>query len=191
MIHEKFLLPALKYIKSLPAIIGPKLLQIIIILILGELGKRAVNVLVNKVFLTPKKLKTQTIKKQEARLKTLTNLVINTSQIVINFVVFIMILSEIGIDITPLLTGAGILGLAVGWGAKSLVSDIISGFFMILENQFNVGDEVEVSGNKGQVTKITLRTLTLKDEDKKTYIIPNSNIKYLVKYPKKKKKVKK
>ncbi|MCJ7827572.1 mechanosensitive ion channel family protein, partial [Patescibacteria group bacterium] len=78
--------------------------------------------------------------------------------------------------------------LAIGFGAKNLVSDLIAGFFFILENQFNIGDTVEVGGNKGKVVRLTLRTLTLRDEEKKTYIIPNSNIKYIVKYPSLKKK---
>jgi len=96
-----------------------------------------------------------------------------------------MILAELGVNIAPLVTGAGIIGLAIGFGAKSLAADFIAGFFIILENQFNVGDEIEINKNKGRVIKISLRTATLIDKDKKVYIVPNSSIKTVVKYPKK------
>lgn len=170
---------------QLLTLIGQKFLKITLFIIAGEIAKRAVSVLVKKVRLAEKKLTQTALIQQKKRLKTIRSLITNTSKIIINFIVFIMILSELGVNITPLITGAGILGLAVGFGAKSLVADIIAGFFIILENQFNVGDEIQIGTHKGKVIKITLRTVTLKDKDKKTYIVPNSSIKAVVKFPKK------
>jgi len=122
---------------------------------------------------------------QQERLKTIRLLIKNTSKFIINFIVLMMILSELGINITPLLTGAGILGLGIGFGARTLVSDLIAGFFIILENQFNLGDTIQIDKSKGKVIKISLRTITLKDKDKNIHIIPNSNIKTVIKSPKK------
>jgi moderate conductance mechanosensitive channel len=153
-----------------------------LIVIIGEIGKRLFKIIIKKLKFAPVRLGRISTKRQQQRVNTLTNLLINTSYIVINFVVLVMILSELDIDIAPLLAGAGILGLAVGFGARSLVADIIAGFFIIFENQFNVGDEIEIAGHKGRVVKITLRTITLKDENKNRYIVPNSNIKTVTRF---------
>ena len=110
------------------------------------------------------------------KLRTITGILRATASTVIILVAFIMILREIGFDITPLLASAGIVGLALGFGAQSLVKDIIAGFFLLIENQFDEGDEIEVSGEKGVVQKITLRTIWLKDNDGVLHIIPNGSI---------------
>ncbi|MFC1790744.1 mechanosensitive ion channel family protein [Patescibacteria group bacterium] len=164
--------------------ISQKLLRILLYLLGGQTLKRLLILISKKIRQAPSSLTRKVSAKQRQKIDTLRSLIVNTSKIIINFVVFVIILAEVGVNIAPLLTGAGILGLAVGFGAKSLVSDLIAGFFIILENQFNVGDWVQIGSSQGRVTKITLRTITLKDKDKKIYIIPNSNIKALIKYPK-------
>ena len=89
-------------------------------------------------------------------LKVLVNIVIST--------IFILIfLKELGIDIAPLLAGAGLIGLAVGFGAQELVRDVISGFFMLLENQLRVGDVVIINNTRGVVEGIELRTIRVRD----------------------------
>jgi moderate conductance mechanosensitive channel len=80
------------------------------------------------------------------------------------------------IEIGPLLAGAGILGLAVSFGAQSLVKDVITGFFLLLENQFALGDVIEVAGKSGVVEQITLRVVVLRDLEGTRHIIPNSEI---------------
>jgi small conductance mechanosensitive channel len=82
----------------------------------------------------------------------------------------------VGIDIGPLLAGAGIVGLAVGFGAQSLVKDVISGFFMLLENQMNVGDVVEIAGKAGLVESMNLRITVIRDFEGKVHIVPNGEI---------------
>jgi small conductance mechanosensitive channel len=163
--------------------IGAKILKIIIILIIGEIAKKVVSVFVRRLRRGGKKFKNRVSPKQTQRIRTLRRLITNSVKIIINLVVFVMIISELGVNIAPLIAGAGILGLAVGFGAKSLVSDLIAGFFIILENQFNVGDTIQIGSHQGRVVKITLRTITLKDKEKKTYIIPNSSIKAVIKFP--------
>jgi small conductance mechanosensitive channel len=88
----------------------------------------------------------------------------------------LMILRELDVDITPVLTGAGIVGLGVGFGAQTLVKDVISGFFLILENQVRVGDVVAINGCGGLVEAINLRTIVLRDVEGTVHIFPNGTI---------------
>jgi small conductance mechanosensitive channel len=90
-----------------------------------------------------------------------------------------MILRELRVDITPVLTGAGIVGLAVGFGAQTLVRDIISGFFLILEDQVRVGDVAVVNGQGGLVEAVNLRTIVLRDEEGTVHVVPNGEVKTL------------
>jgi small conductance mechanosensitive channel len=87
-----------------------------------------------------------------------------------------MILREFRIDISPALTGAGIVGVALGFGAQSLVKDVIGGFFLILENQIRVGDVAAINGTGGLVEAINLRTTVLRDEEGTVHIFPNGSI---------------
>ncbi|MGB2696402.1 MAG: mechanosensitive ion channel family protein, partial [Candidatus Zixiibacteriota bacterium] len=83
---------------------------------------------------------------------------------------------ELGLDIGPILAGAGILGLAVGFGAQTLVKDVISGFFILMEDQYRVGDVVEVAGIGGLVEQMSLRVTILRDLEGKVHYIPNGSI---------------
>lgn len=87
-----------------------------------------------------------------------------------------MILKEIGVDIRPILAAAGVLGIAVGFGAQSLVKDIISGFFILLENQIRVGDVVQVAGKGGVVEEVNLKMTILRDLSGNVHYIPNGEI---------------
>jgi moderate conductance mechanosensitive channel len=113
------------------------------------------------------------------RARTLGTLVQTTVSAVVSTVALLMILRELSVDITPILTGAGIVGLAVGFGAQSLVKDIISGFFLILEDQVRVGDVANIDGTGGLVERITLRTIILRDETGTVHVIPNGSIQRL------------
>ena len=110
------------------------------------------------------------------RAKTLGGLIQNVLTTLVVAVASLMILREVGLDITPILTGAGILGLAVGFGAQTLVKDIISGFFLILENDVRVGDVVAVDKYSGVVEDMSLRTMVLRDLEGTVHIIPNGSI---------------
>jgi len=110
------------------------------------------------------------------RIRTLGSLIEYVVAVVTIGVATLMILRELNLDITPVLTGAGILGLAVGFGAQSIVKDFFSGFFLILENQVRVGDVAVVNDVGGMVEAITLRTITLRDMEGTVYIFPNGSI---------------
>ena len=81
-------------------------------------------------------------------------------------------LATVGVNITPLIASAGVVGLAIGFGAQTLVKDIITGFFLLVEDQFDEGDEIEIAGKKGNVSKITLRTIWLKEENGTIHVVP-------------------
>ena len=91
----------------------------------------------------------------------------------------LIVLRELDVDITPVLTGAGIAGLAVGFGAQTLVRDIITGFFLIFEDQVRVGDVALVNGIGGLVEQINLRTIVLRDVEGVVHVVPNGEIKTL------------
>ena len=91
----------------------------------------------------------------------------------------LMVLRALDVDITPVLTGAGILGLAVGFGAQTLVKDVISGFFLILEDQIRVGDAAIVNGTGGEVEQINLRTIVIRDLEGTVHVFPNGEIRTL------------
>jgi small conductance mechanosensitive channel len=91
-------------------------------------------------------------------------------------VVAVMVLGQLGLDITPILAGAGIAGLAVGFGAQNLVRDVISGFFLVLENQVRVGDVAIVNGTGGLVEAITFRTIVLRDLAGVIHVFPHGTV---------------
>ena len=113
------------------------------------------------------------------RAQTFSRLLQRTLSVVITVMAGLMILRELDIDITPVLTGAGIAGLAIGFGAQTLVRDVISGFFMIFEDQVRVGDVVMVNGQGGLVEEVKLRTIVLRDEQGAVHIFPNGEVKTL------------
>lgn len=113
---------------------------------------------------------------EEKREKTLIRIIHGTVHVVLIIIVILMILSEFGVDIAPLIAGAGVVGIAVGFGGQYLVRDIISGLFVILENQYRVGDAIEISGIAGVVEDITLRKTVLRDLDGVVHHIPNGEI---------------
>jgi hypothetical protein len=96
--------------------------------------------------------------------------------VVLVAIAVLTILRELDVDIMPILTGAGILGLAVGFGAQTLVRDIISGFFLILEDQVRVGDVAAINGTGGLVEAINLRTIVLRDLEGTVHIFPNGSV---------------
>ncbi len=111
-----------------------------------------------------------------ARLRTLLPLIRNAARLVLGVIVVLTVLSEIGVDIAPLLAGAGIAGIAVGFGAQSLVKDVITGVFILLEDSIAVGDVVEVGGHAGVVESLTVRTVRLRDLNGNVHVVPFGEI---------------
>lgn len=120
-----------------------------------------------------------TINEREQRIKTLTTILRDAGLALIAAIAAVMILSELGINVAPLIAGASIAGLAIGFGAQTLVKDIISGFFILLENQFTIGDVISVGGISGGVEKMTLRATFVRDLQGTLHVIPNGEIRIL------------
>ncbi len=110
------------------------------------------------------------------RIETLIRLVRQAVFMALWLVVGLVILQELGVDIGPILAGAGILGLAVGFGGQNLVRDVISGFFIILENQVRIGDVAVINGTGGLVERINFRTIVLRDQKGTVHVFPNGTI---------------
>lgn len=112
----------------------------------------------------------------ERRIETLARMFRYVATVLIALVAGMLVLSELGISIAPFLGAAGVVGIAVGFGAQSLVKDFFSGFFMLLENQIRVGDAVELAGKLGVVEALTLRNTVLRDNEGNVHYIPNGEI---------------
>jgi small conductance mechanosensitive channel len=154
-----------------------KTLKIIVLILSYFLVKLISNKSINLFF---KKIEGRAILVQKERLRTIKSLFKNIVSYSLLAVILLLLLEEFGVNITPLITGAGILGLAFSFGAQTLVKDLIAGFFIILENQYNVGDQVRLNTEEGIVDKITLRTTVLKDKKGNLIYLPNSEIKKVV-----------
>jgi moderate conductance mechanosensitive channel len=113
---------------------------------------------------------------RERRGQTVSQLLRSVGRVVI-FAIGLLLTINTFIDIGPILAGAGILGLAISFGAQSLVKDVLSGFFILFENQFAIGDVIEVAGKSGLVEKMTLRVVVLRDVEGIMHVVPNSEIK--------------
>ena len=110
------------------------------------------------------------------RAKTLGSVIRNFTTALVTVVAMLMVLKELELDIAPVLASAGVVGLAVGFGAQTLVRDIISGFFLILEDQVRVGDVAAINGQAGLVEAINLRTIVLRDAEGTVHVFPNGAV---------------
>jgi small conductance mechanosensitive channel len=111
-----------------------------------------------------------------ARVATLTSVLRTLALVALWSVVAVICLSQLGLDVRPILAGAGIVGLAVGFGAQYLVRDVITGFFLVLEDQVRVGDVAVVNGTGGLVETVTFRTIVLRDLAGTVHIFPNGTV---------------
>lgn len=112
----------------------------------------------------------------QRRASTLGGILTSLVTVSVWFVAILMLLRELSIDVLPILTGAGIAGLAIGFGAQNLVRDVISGFFLILEDQVRIGDIARINGVSGVVEQINLRTIVLRDVEGAVQVFPNGTV---------------
>ena len=112
----------------------------------------------------------------QKRIDTLASVIKNLLNVLVVGIALVTILGQLGVEIGPILAAAGVVGLAIGFGAQSLVKDIINGFFILLEDQIRVGDVVEIGGNGGLVERVNLRMTVLRDLAGNVHFIPNGEI---------------
>jgi len=110
------------------------------------------------------------------QVRTLASVITSIGVFIILFVAALEILPLLGLNLGPLLASAGVAGLAIGFGAQTLVHDFINGFFILLENQYDIGDNIRIAGVKGAVEEMTLRRTVLRDDDGTLHTVPNSQI---------------
>ncbi|WP_374189695.1 mechanosensitive ion channel family protein [Halobacillus trueperi] len=147
-------------------------LKIVVILIafaiIKPLGTKAIEAAINRM--------SQQRNITDGRNKTLQKVAVNLFSYVLLFILIMMLLSAVNIEIGPLLAGAGILGLAIGFGAQGLVSDIVTGFFLLIERQIEVEDYVTAGGYDGVVEEVGIRTTKIRSFDGTLNFVPNRNI---------------
>jgi len=116
------------------------------------------------------------------RAKTLLNAVLRTAEVVLAIIALLMVLPELSVNIGALLAGVGIAGIAIGFGAQTLVRDTLNGLFILIENQYGIGDVVTVAGVTGRVEEVNLRRTVLRDLDGVVHSVPNSEIRVASNY---------
>lgn len=158
--------------------IAQQVFKILFVIFLAMIVVKIGKVIIGRMFTFQLKTK---LRPSERREKTLLRLLENMLSYIVYFSAILAILSDF-MDISGLLASAGVLGLAVGFGAQSLVKDVISGFFIIFEDQFSVGDYVQIGEALGTVEEIGLRTTKISAYGGEIYILPNGNINEVVNY---------
>ncbi len=155
------------------------LIRIALLIVLAYVLTRLLRAGLNRleILLIHATQKTETIPGAASkRIKTLTGVLWTIGCGLLWFVVVLVAFSQIGFNIGPILAGAGVAGLAVGFGAQHLVRDLVSGFFLLLENQIRVGDTAIINGTGGLVEAITFRTVVLRDQAGLVHVFPNGSI---------------
>mgnify|MGYP000300617771 FL=1 len=156
------------------SVINQSFLHILLILIAAWLLKLVANKGIRsfRLYITSRRASEE----EKKRLETLGRVFRYVANVIITIVAGMLVLTELGISIAPILAAAGVLGLAIGFGAQSLVKDYFSGLFLLLEDQIRHGDVVEAAGKAGQVEEVTLRYVRLRDYDGNVHFIPNGQI---------------
>lgn len=150
-----------------------KLIKIVIVFLLAKLAIKIVNTIIDKSIERRKKFK---IGYDEKKSNTLATILKNISKYVFYFISIVIVLDLFGIKTTSILATAGIGGLAIGFGAQNLVKDVITGFFILFEDQFSVGDYVKIGEFEGIVEEMGIRVTKIRDFSGDLHIIPNSSI---------------
>lgn len=164
--------------------IASKLIQALILIIAAMILVRIANRMIDNFFKVKSKSR---LKGSSKRNQTLINVLQNAATVFIWFVVIMMVLETFSLPVRTLLAGAGVVGLAIGFGAQSLVKDMITGFFIILENQFDKGDFVRVNTSgttvaEGEVLSLGLRASKIQGWEGELFIIPNGTINEVVNF---------
>ena len=158
-------------------IIKENAVDVIGILVLFFLGRMLLKIIVRRLARIVDDGDDTRVSQKEKRAETLGHIIITTGNIIIYVVILLMTLSMFDIDIRPIVAGAGVIGLAIGFGAQSLVKDFVSGLFILVENQYGIGDKIKIGSFEGQVVRITMRSTVLENDKGETYYISNGLIK--------------
>lgn len=161
-------------------IIKQNAVDIVWIAVLLFLGKLILKLIIKRLMKIVDDGDDAHISQKEKRAETLGRIIASIGNIVIYAMILFMVLNLFGVDIRPILAAVGIIGLAIGFGAQSLVKDFVSGLFILVENQYSIGDKVKIGNLEGNVLRITMRSTVLKDGEGKIYYISNGSIKDVI-----------
>ena len=161
-------------------IIKQNAVDIIWITILFFFGKLILKLIVKRLARVVDDGDGARVSQKGKRAETLGHIIMSIGNIVIYAIILFMVLNLFGVDIRPVLAGAGVIGLAIGFGAQSLVKDFVSGLFILVEDQYGIGDKVKIGNYEGNVIRITMRSTVLKDKEGKLYYISNGSIKDVI-----------
>ncbi|MBP5273467.1 MAG: mechanosensitive ion channel [Abditibacteriota bacterium] len=171
---------------DISAKVGVTALKILLVLVIYLIVKKIVEKIITA---WGKKMLTITNKVGEkvgspeaaaARVVTMETVLRSTVNFVLGFVMIMILLGMVGIDLAPLLATAGVAGLAVGFGAQKLVKDVVSGFIIIAENQYAVGERVTIGGATGEVLELGIRCTRIKDDENNIHILSNGDVSVVV-----------
>jgi moderate conductance mechanosensitive channel len=154
-------------------------LRILLVIVIAYLGVKFLRVAFNRletVLVSAAAARGAVPGTAGPRIRTLTSVLWTITVVVVWFIAVLMGLGQVGLDMTPILAGAGIVGVAVGFGAQHLVRDLVSGFFLVLEDQIRVGDAAVINGTGGLVEAISFRTVVLRDVSGVVHVFPNGLI---------------
>ncbi len=151
-------------------------LRILVAVLIGWVVLRAARLLERRILSRGDDHDPSVVSERERRAQTVAQILDYTAKVFVFLVVSLVVLRELGADVLPLLTGAGIFGVALGFGAQSIVRDVLTGLFILTENQYRVGDVVEIAGKSGVVETINLRTTILRGADGAVHFVPNGQI---------------
>jgi small conductance mechanosensitive channel len=154
-------------------------LRVLLILLAALLGMKFLRLAINRleVLLVRAGESSETVPGAAMmRVRTLMSVLWTIVVVLVWFTAILTILGQVGVNVAPILASAGVVGLAVGFGAQNLVKDFVSGFFLILENQVRVGDVAIINGTGGLVEAITFRTIILRDQSATVHVFPNGSI---------------
>lgn len=150
-------------------------IKVVLILVITGLINRFLRSFIIKM--VKRQIKNNIPQEEERkRIETLVTVFEGTLKFIVWVIAILMILPEFGLNIAPILAGVGVVGLAIGMAARDIVSDFISGLFIILENQYHIGDNIKVAGLEGKVKEITLRRTIIEDKGGTFHSIPNGKI---------------
>ncbi len=150
--------------------------SIVVVVVVAIIVLRLLRSFVKRVIVRVQSTSDQTPREVQQKAQTLANVIESTGRFIVLVVAGMMILTNLGFEIGPLIASAGIAGLAIGLGAQSLIKDTINGFFILMENQFGVGDVIVVGASSGTVEEISLRRTVLRAVNGAQVIIPNGEI---------------
>ena len=161
--------------EDLFVLVHDKLPKIVVTIILALVLIRILRIISRKLArINQENLVTSSVRVQQ--LRTISSIIQSVGMTAIIFFAAVTVLYQLGIHVEPLLASAGIAGVAVGFGAQTLVHDVLNGFFILVENWFDVGDVIKIGAFQGTVEMLTLRRTVLRDADGSVHVIPNSTI---------------